>query len=876
MTSKPVREAGRTRGRFEHGVPDDRRELSEDDYTGILQPRAISREQAALRGYFTSTGAAQLAALGFSDSQAKNADSGALVIPLWNSERVWGYQIRPRNPRIEKRRNGKPRSIKYELPAGTPVQVDIAPGSKPLEDPNAEIWITEGPLKASALICAGADIAIGLFGVYGYRHAAFQSFLDRVKWEGRTVHIAFDSDTGTNSDVARAAWRLGQAITARGGIVKWLVPPPAKDGSKQGVDDFFAAGGTLNELREMVHPHPALFDFKRRTGAEGKPLPLIISNAAVPFDERVREAAQALVENNNPVKLFWRGGKIVYLKGGPNARAKTEVVPENYGRYLLAESADWVNIGEKAGESSVKDAAPPKDVARAVLEYPDIDLPLLQNLVFGPVLRPDFTIAAEPGYDAATQTYYVDTGAGIPQVPDTPTQQDAERAALDLLDLIQDFGLDAPSRANSLAMFITPIVRTAFDGLVPGISISKANIGEGGGLLSDLASVIATGKELPRSSFAYGDNNAIRQHLTSTLQDGEQLAGFDNADGELSSSVFEALLTAPEWKERKFHTQSSLVLPNRVTWILNGINLVPTKGLVRRFMPITMRSGVEHPDRRDTKQFHYPDLLKHVRENRARYLRDIFTMAQAWHCAGKPEPKALPPFASFEQWRSTVGGILQFAGVQHFLENLYSWRDANDEEGAVVRAFFTAWWEGAKDAVLTTADIVKYIDTTDTTSAKWTFKLADLAPLMGDKPGDPVKRLPSLLKRLTGRVVAGLELTFDHNDKGMKLWQMTAPETPNLPKDLGISSTRTHAHTRAPAHGEPLKDSEVSGFGGDLNSNSSRNFLDGPAPLEGEGSLPAHQNGATPKAHNPLDDPEIRAMHEQLLKEAGAKKDGEE
>ncbi len=837
--TKPVRETGRNRGQHEHSSPSNAIQLSNHHLTTVLEPRAVTSEQAELRGYYSIATEAELTALGFSTAQARDTGGKGLVIPLHNSERVWGYQFRPDRPRIQARKNGEARAIKYELPAGETVQIDIAPGSKPLEDMEAEIWITEGSLKADALICGGADIALGLAGVWGYRHPAVMAFIDRMKWKGRRVVVALDSDTGTNRQVAQAAWRIGQHIVARGGSAMWLELPAAKDGSKQGVDDLLAAGTTLSDIREMVHPHPQLFSYKRRTGSEGELLPLIVANAPVPFDERVRAAANALAANNNPERLFSRGGSPVIIKGNEHDRVQTELVPEHFGRVLLSEAADWVVIGEKKGEPFVRATDPPQGVAKAVLQLPDPGFPRLNNLSFGPVLRPDFSIASKPGYDKATEIFIVGSSAVALNVPDNPTQTDAQSAGTALLDLFADFGLDDASRANVLSMALTSVIRPAVNGLVPAFAINKSTPGEGGTLLTDVAAIIATGKELPRKSFINNENQ-MRQQITSTLQDGDPLGGFDNADGQIKSVSLEVMLTGHLWQERQFHAQSNLVLPNRVTLILNGIGLEPTGGLVRRVVPIVLRSGLENPERRAAADFTHPNLTQYVKDNRGDYLSTIFTMAKAWKAAGSPKSTGLPPFASYEEWRNIVGGILQFAGIKSFLSNMYEWRESTDEDAAITRAFFRAWWDGTRDTKLTTAEVVERIDS-DPVGTKWDFKLNDLTPLLGEGRGDPIKRLPFLLKRLAGSVKAGLVLSFTENSKGMKLWSLSPvnAETSDTENGLSASSAvqngafsetsetfttnRVNEKTNKKSHVEGSAElSGVSAFGADSSSNSRR------------------------------------------------------
>jgi hypothetical protein len=82
--------------------------------------------------------------------------------------------------------------------------------------------------------------------------------------DGRRVNICFDSDMLYNPNVQDAARRLAEHLTDRGAevFITYLYDKP--DGSKMGVDDFFAAGGTVAELRMLMRRYdPADFTLVR-------------------------------------------------------------------------------------------------------------------------------------------------------------------------------------------------------------------------------------------------------------------------------------------------------------------------------------------------------------------------------------------------------------------------------------------------------------------------------------------------------------------------------------------------------------------------------------------------------------------------------------
>jgi putative DNA primase/helicase len=160
-----------------------------------------------------------------------------------------GYQWKPKVP--VPNREGKP--MKYASQKGRPNRLDVHPRNvNAMADPTAELWGTEGTKKADSLTSRGVA-AISVNGVYGWR-AKSGSVGD---WEdlllnGRTSFtICFDADVVTNFNVLRAMVRFGNWLKHKGvRRVYYLIVPASVNGvGVKGVDDYFAAGGTLDELK---------------------------------------------------------------------------------------------------------------------------------------------------------------------------------------------------------------------------------------------------------------------------------------------------------------------------------------------------------------------------------------------------------------------------------------------------------------------------------------------------------------------------------------------------------------------------------------------------------------------------------------------------
>lgn len=176
-----------------------------------------------------------------------------LWIPL---HRVSGEEISSQfKPAVPQLRNPTDRAPqKYASPVGA-LHLDVPPAvSEQVRDTARPLWITEGVKKADCLAGMGLA-AVTLTGVFNWRNkqGTIGDWED-VPLRGRTVVVCFDSDAAVNRNVMMAMRRLGRWLESKGVAgVRYLVVPSEVDGTPvKGVDDWFAAGGTLPVLGDAA------------------------------------------------------------------------------------------------------------------------------------------------------------------------------------------------------------------------------------------------------------------------------------------------------------------------------------------------------------------------------------------------------------------------------------------------------------------------------------------------------------------------------------------------------------------------------------------------------------------------------------------------
>lgn len=233
--------------------------VSHDHYEELVVHSAIDPAVAEERGYRTLQGTAEdrafLEDIGYGRKVWDRDDAfPMLLVPSHGADgEVNGYQVKPAVPggRVNSQGELKPR--KYETPTGAPLVVDMPARSLALlraEDKLNALWITEGAKKVDALVsqeCA----AVGLTGVWNWRSSSGRlGDWEELPIKGRTVVVCFDADASGNRNVQLAMGRLGAWLKSRGAerVVYLVVPPEVNGVAVKGVDDFLAAGGTMEEL----------------------------------------------------------------------------------------------------------------------------------------------------------------------------------------------------------------------------------------------------------------------------------------------------------------------------------------------------------------------------------------------------------------------------------------------------------------------------------------------------------------------------------------------------------------------------------------------------------------------------------------------------
>jgi hypothetical protein len=285
----------------------------------------------------------------------------------------------------------------------------------------------------------------------------------------------------------------------------------------------------------------------------------------------------------------------------------------------------------------------------------------LAGIADQPVLRPDGTVLAQPGYDAATGLYFCPSG-DVVQVPEHPTLEDAIAARKALEHVVTDFPFVERHHLSAwLASTLTIAARYAFVGPTPLMMFDAATRGTGKTLLAQIAARIATGRDHVGCSFVLRSGEEQEKRLTAAAQAAFRTILHDNAIDSLTGEKLCEVLTSTTYSGRILGTSRIWTGPWSAVLFVTGNNIqFAIDDLVRRTLYCRLESTLENPE--DRTDFVHPNLEAWVAAEQPRLLAAVLTIACAYATAGRP-PVELTPWGSYDAWSAAVRAPLVWCGA---------------------------------------------------------------------------------------------------------------------------------------------------------------------------------------------------------------------
>jgi len=223
-----------------------------------LTASGITPEMAIAAGLYTESDPSAVSKLLNWNKPAKSLGP-CLVFPYFDQDgKPLGYhRLKPTHPRMEQKKDGSSKPIKYEAPRGVPNRLFIPASTRAvLNTSHDPLIITEGEKKS---LCADTNgfPSVSIPGVWAWparsnsNRKQFIPDLAAVPWKGRKVYVVFDSDAATNPKVQQAESALAGVLRGHGATVRVVRLPAAPDGGKLGLDDYLVRYGA-KALKDLL------------------------------------------------------------------------------------------------------------------------------------------------------------------------------------------------------------------------------------------------------------------------------------------------------------------------------------------------------------------------------------------------------------------------------------------------------------------------------------------------------------------------------------------------------------------------------------------------------------------------------------------------
>jgi hypothetical protein len=486
------------------------------------------------------------------------------------------------------------------------------------------------------------------------------------------------------------------------------------------------------------------------------------------------EAIRALAAAGD---VYQRSGQLVRVRKTRKAGRLVPSIEPIPGAALGEKLSQVCRFIDGRGAIHVPDWCVPAVQARGEWD----GVPHLAYAVEYPVLRPDGTVLQRTGYDEATQIFYCPSGA-VELVPERPTYNEMVDARERLLDLVVDFPFSQPCHRSAwLAGVLTPFARPAYDGATPFFLVDANVRGAGKSFLCDVASLISTGRRMPKTTQA-ADEAEEGKRITAVARAGETVKLIDNISRPFGNGKFDAALTTTWWEDRLLGANDMYSGPLFCIWwgTGNNVQFAPRADTARRTLHIRLLSPDQNPEHRTT--FKYPHLARYVTQHRARLMADCLTLLRYYELHKDSEQLKLKPWGSFEEWSELVRGTLVLCGLPDPIEAHEQLAELADTSANFLADLVAGWREmceeqrvdgcTVREAISWLAEDLEYKSKNPGHRLRFTRLLDAVVELCGVKSNglpDPQK-LGFTLRSFRGRVTSGEYLETDTRSKQGQLW----------------------------------------------------------------------------------------------------------
>lgn len=311
----------------------------------------------------------------------------------------------------------------------------------------------------------------------------------------------------------------------------------------------------------------------------------------------------------------------------------------------------------------------PRGLVRAYMELRQFSgIPVVSGVARVPVVRPDFTVRWEPGWDEGTGIWCVaglerdmrlwDRGHGARL---SGTWDALGASQFDILDVFSQFPfVDRRLAVDCLGAALTPLLATAIKGALPGLLIAARKPGSGKTELAKFCSVLGNAGT---KYITWRGETEMQKTIASHVLQGDRCIIIDNIKNKIDSPSLESVLTSRsvDFRVMGAHRTSGGVWSN-TSWFMTANGAVVSPDIERRCLVVLLDKEQHNAGWDDS----WPGK---VRLGEAALVTYMCQLIESWGAAGAVRGDGDKRFdLNFSEWAQVVSGILDWAGYEGFLE----------------------------------------------------------------------------------------------------------------------------------------------------------------------------------------------------------------
>ena len=390
------------------------------------------------------------------------------------------------------------------------------------------------------------------------------------------------------------------------------------------------------------------------------------------------------------------------------------VKPNRFISLVERDFKPWVKIWKKNGEVIKVDKSMNTQQASIVLVAPNFQdvIPRIKRIFSIPIpikYNGELTFPVK-GYDPRFKSWL---NYNSPEIYDV----DLETAKKTLYKIFNEFCFQSrQDYINAIAGLITPFLRglfSQFNVRTPLFWYLANRERAGKDYCANITGLVYDGyatEESPVSSGEYktsGNSDEFRKKIISNFISGKQRFHSSNNKGKVNNATLEAVATASIFSDRILGVNETKSFDNEMYFSFSGnIGLTMTPDLMNRSIFINLFLDIENANERN---FLTPNLHSWVLENRGLILSSIFCLIKNWY--DNDCPKGSIPFASYPEWASICGGIMEYAEIGNpcVIDKKLSQAISLDEDTDEMKTLFEYLYETKPGEWLSKTDIKELI-----------------------------------------------------------------------------------------------------------------------------------------------------------------------